>query len=197
MDHFPVVYLTGAPAAGKSSVSQELERRFPLLKVFSYSSELRRVAAQRSGVTMTEDDIRRLSGQVIQPEDIVSLDRQLVDTASKRRDIGPTVIDSHAVTKELYGFRITAFDQDTLKALGPDCIVCLYTSATVTIERIERSARGRPRVSELEANMHTHLQCSVAVQYGILLGKPVYLVDSGGDLGAVVDTVAAKARLAG
>lgn len=197
MAHFPIVYLTGAPAAGKSSVCAELRRRFPTLEVFSYSSELRRVAAQRAGATMTEDDIRRLSGQVIQPEDVVALDRHLVDIATKRRGIGPLVIDSHAVTKEKYGFRVTGFDHSTLRALSPDCIVCLYTSAAIVLSRIEQAPMGRPQVSEFEANMHTQLQGSVAIEYGIVLGRPVYFVDGGNDLGSVVATVAAKARLGG
>lgn len=192
---FPIVYLTGAPATGKSTVCSELSKQLPELRVFSYSTELRKFAGRRTGRPMSEDDIRRLSGIVITPEDVQGLDVELAELAARRRDVGPMIIDSHAVTKEEYGFRVTAFDTATLSSVNPDCIVCLYTSPDVACQRIASDPRGRPQISGFEAGMHTQLQCSVAAQYGVLLGKPVYLVDSSEPLERVVSHVAAKARL--
>jgi adenylate kinase len=195
VNRFPVVYLTGAPATGKSTVCSELSKQLPELLVFSYSAELRKFAERRTGQSMTEDDIRRLSGIAITPEDVQGLDAELAELASRRRDVGPMIIDSHAVTKEVYGFRVTAFDTATLSSVNPDCIVCLYTSPEVACQRIAIDPRGRPQISAFEAGMHTQLQCSVATQYGVLLGKPVHLVDSGAPLERVVGHVTAKARL--
>lgn len=195
VDAFPIVYLTGAPATGKSTVCSELLKRLPALLVFSYSAELRKFAERRTGQSMSEDDIRRLSGLAITPEDVQGLDAELADLAVRRRGMGPMIIDSHAVTKEEYGFRVTAFDTATLSSVKPDCIVCLYTSPEVACRRIASDPRGRPQISDIEAGMHTQLQCSVAAQYGVLIGKPVYLVDSSQPLERVVETVAAKARL--
>ncbi|MBV8035543.1 ATP-binding protein [Roseateles sp.] len=195
VERFPIVYLTGAPATGKSTVCSELSKQLPELLVFSYSAELRKYAERRTGQSMSEDDIRRLSGVAITPEDVQGLDVELAELAARRRDAGPMIIDSHAVTKEVYGFRVTAFDTATLSAVNPDCIVCLYTLPEVACQRIASDPRGRPQISAFEAGMHTQLQCSVAAQYGVLLGKPVYLVDSSEPLERVVAHVAAKARL--
>jgi hypothetical protein len=54
-------------------------------------------------------------------------------------------------------------------------------------------------VPEFEAKMHIDLQAGVATQYGILLGKPVYLIDSSDSISQsdLVATVAARARLNG
>lgn len=194
-EQFPLLYLTGAPASGKSSVCREIERRLPHALVFSYSKELRRFAGKRLGMELSEDDIRRLSGQAITPEDVVGLDREMMELAMEHRRTGPFVIDSHAVTKEHYGFRVTAFSKDQLLELAPDCIVCLYNSPAETCRRIQADQMGRPIVSEFEAGMHTQLQCSVAAEYGVLLGKPVYYIDSSVDLGLVADIVIAKAKL--
>jgi len=91
---------------------------------------------------------------------------------------------------------VTAFGPEKLRALDPDFIVCLYTDPAVACERIRADARGRPQISPFEASMHTQLQCSVAIEYSILLGKPVYFIDSSGSIDSVVDAVATKARLA-
>lgn len=192
---FSVIYLTGAPATGKSTLSRNLAAKYPSLTVFAYSEELRKVLAHRAASPLTEDGIRQLSAKVVTPEDIVALDRVLVDRARSERTRGPFLIDSHPVTKEDYGFRVTGFDIDTLKALNPDLIVCLYVSAQTTISRIGSTPMGRPMVQEFEAQMHTNLQTSVATQYGILLGKPVYLIDSSVPEDELAATVAAKAHL--
>lgn len=194
---FPVVYLTGAPATGKSTLSRNLAAKYASLTVFAYSEELRKMLAHRAASPLTEDGIRQLSAKIVTPDDIVALDRHLVDRVRSERTRGPFLIDSHPVTKEDYGFRVTGFDVETLKALSPDLIVCLYTSAQTMISRIGSSPMGRPMVQEFEAQMHTNMQMSVATQYGILLGKPVYLIDSSAPEDELVSVVAAKARLAG
>lgn len=194
---FPVIYLTGAPATGKSTLSRNLAAKFPALRVFAYSDELRRHLAHRAQSALTEDSIRELSAKVVTSDDIVALDTQLVNRVRTERAEAPFLIDSHPVTKEDYGFRVTAFNVETLRALNPDVIVCLYTSPAVLIERIRSTPMGRPMVREFEAKMHIDLQASVATQYGVLLGKPVYLIDSSIAESDLVATVAARARLDG
>lgn len=194
---FPVIYLTGAPATGKSTLSKNLAAKFPELRVFAYSEELRRRLAHRLQSVITEDSIRELSAKVVTSEDIVSLDTHLVERVRAERAQAPFLIDSHPVTKEDYGFRVTAFNVETLRALNPDVIVCLYTSPEVLLGRIRLAPMGRPMVREFEAKMHIDLQSGVATQYGILLGKPVYLIDSSISQSDLVATVAARARLDG
>ena len=193
-----VIYLTGPPASGKSTLSRNLRSAYPQLVVFAYSEELRdHIASKGSGPSVDEEDIRRLSSRLVTPQDIEELDRKLIDLVRSKRSVQSILIDSHPVTKESYGFRVTGFTLENLRALDPDVIVCLYTSSDVTAARITTSPMGRPAVSRFEADIHTHLQTAVAVQYGILLGKPVYLVDSSVDEQELVEIVAAKSKLSG
>lgn len=173
-----VIYLTGAPASGKSTLSQALRARFSELEVFAYSEQLRAMISSRTGSALEEDDIRRQSASIITREDILALDARLIEIVRTERDRRPILIDSHAVTKETYGYRVTGFSVEQIRALNPDVIVCLFTSSEVMIERIARDAMGRPTVSDFEASFHREIQASVATQYGILLGKPVYFIDS-------------------
>ena len=175
-----VIYLTGAPATGKSTLSRNLVKRIPDLKVFAYSEELRKRLPRKSGgPLLTEDDIRRQSARVVTAEAINQLDQELVDMVQQERCHRSILIDSHPVTKEDYGFRITGFDVPTIQRLSPDVLVCLYASSDVTRARIQVDAMGRPLPSAFESDMHTHLQASVVSQYGVVTGKPVYFFDSG------------------
>lgn len=192
---FPVIYLTGAPATGKSTLARNLAARFPTMRVFAYSEELRRVVAAKTGTTMSEDQIRELSGSVVTTEDVRELDKRLIQDVAVERLTRPFLIDSHPVTKEAYGFRVTGFDVETLRALRPDFVVCLYTSPEVMRGRIKRDPMGRPLVTEFEAQLHTNLQTAVASQYGILSGKPVYLIDGGASEAELVEAVAKEIGL--
>lgn len=174
-----VIYLTGAPATGKSTLSRNLAMKMPELKVFAYSEELRKLLQRKSGgLAMTEDDIRRQSALAVTAEDVLELDEELVDMVERERAHRSILIDSHPVTKEHFGFRVTGFDAPTIQRLNPDVLVCLYASAEVTRTRIQADAMGRPLPTALESDMHTHLQASVVTQYGVLTGKAVYFFDS-------------------
>jgi adenylate kinase len=192
---FPVIYLTGAPATGKSTLARNLATAYPALRVFSYSKELRKFLAQKTSSVLDEDKIRELSAKIVTAEDIQALDKELVHEVAAKRSERPFLVDSHAVTKETYGFRVTGFDIDVLRALQPDLIVCLYTSAETVRSRIASSPMGRPMVTESEALMHIQLQAGLAMQYGILVGKPVYLIDSAVPETELVRTVALRAKL--
>ncbi len=196
MKYNPVIYLTGAPATGKSTVSRGLAKLIPNLRVFTYSEELRRLLAREaSAPLLTEDEIRKHSSSVVTAEHVARLDQELIDEVRAERGKRPFLIDSHPVTKEAYGFRVTAFSAEMVRSLSPDVIVCLYVAAEVVRDRIASSAMGRPQVTTFEAEMHSQLQASVAAQYGVLTGKPVYFVDSSIPQDDLVAVVAARAGL--
>ena len=88
------------------------------------------------------------------------------------------VIDSHPVTKESYGYRITPFSMKLFVQLAPDEIWVLYASPEETRRRIADHDEGRPMITEEEARTHTGLQSSVPATYGIAGGCPVYLFDT-------------------
>ena len=192
---YPVIYLTGAPAAGKSTLCRNLAARFKSLTVFAYSEELRHFISEKTTRLLSEHDIRAQSSIVVTAEDVTALDEQLVARVAVERQSAPFIIDSHPVTKESYGYRITGFSIDARQRLDPDVIICLYTSPEITIQRIGADAMGRPMVSRFEADMHTRLQTAVAAQYGVILGKPVYLLDAAVSPGELVELAAKKAGL--
>ena len=173
-----VIYLTGAPASGKSTLCERLASVVPSLVTYSYSALLRDHVSERMQENLDEAGIRQQSAKLVTRMDVEAVDNWLLEEVREMRKSRHLVIDSHAVTKEDYGFRVTSFKLDQLQALDPDAIICLYVPPHVTRSRIDADAAGRPLPSEFEIEFHAHLQASLATQYAFALGKTCYHLDS-------------------
>lgn len=176
-----VIYLTGAPASGKSSTMHLLSTSMPDLLHWEYGARLTEHLKKRWPEVIQQDDLRRHSASVITAEDVEEVDRSLVAFVADHREMHNIVIDSHPVTKEMFGFRITPFSLEQFSRLSPDEIWVFYASPAVTIQRIVDNPGGRPLITEEEARFHTALQASVAATYGMSVGRAVYLFDTAGD----------------
>lgn len=174
---FQVLYLTGPPASGKSTLTHWLTRRSTSIQAFIYGEVLTKWVGER-GAGFLQDDLRTQSSKVISAEDVRAVDRQLLDFIAANRDRSHIVIDSHAVTKEAYGYRVVQFSSEMLAAAMPTMVCMLYAESQVITGRISRDAQGRPSISSHEADLHTNLQAAVALSYGFQLGVPVYFMDS-------------------
>lgn len=174
-----VIYVTGAPATGKSTVCKSIAATNRGVEVFCYSERLRDYVNQKANSTVDEVEIRERSAGLIEPADVEAVDTLLLGLVNAAHTgEAHLLIDSHAVTKESYGFRVTPFSLEQVQRLGFDAIICLYASSEVLWERIRADAQGRPLPSDYELKLHVELQAAVATQYAVLTGKPCYLIDS-------------------
>jgi adenylate kinase len=191
---FEVVYLTGPPASGKTTLCKRLEAEVPRLAVFHYSSLL--VAHIRSSrpelSELTEDELRERSASIIQASDVETVDRQLIKTVRRIRKASHVIIDSHAVTKEPFGYRVTPFSGTQLRALQPTMIAMIYAEAGEIAQRISRASGGRPSVTVFQADFHTFLQAQIALAYGLQLGLPVYVFDATKSVEPAIEKLASK-----
>ena len=167
-----VIYLRGAPAAGKSSTTGMLTKGLPELLIWEYGARLTDWVMARSDSIADQDDLRTQSACVVKPEDVAEVDRELLDFVERNRAAKHVLIDSHPVTKEGYGYRITPFSLEQFNRLAPDEIWVFYASPEETIRRITDNGGGRPMVTVEEARMHTALQASVAATYSMSVGCP-------------------------
>lgn len=170
--------MTGPPAAGKTTLVKRLRSKFPRLKTFIYSELLTEYLERTERKELSQDDLRKSSAKIITPEIISAVDHSLIKNVSTTRRSHHVLIDSHPMTKEDFGFRVTAFGVPFLRKLKPDRICMLFTSPETVMERIKRKSEGRPTIDEFEANFHCFGQESIAICYGIQLGVPVYFYDS-------------------
>ena len=112
-----VVYLTGAPAAGKSSMTRLLAERVPGLLIWEYGVKLTKYVMGRSAGVADHRDLRTHSAAVVTPEDVAAVDRDLVAFVSW---FARSVLRSHA--------RSTGHSRslpEWLSAVTPHCGVVL------------------------------------------------------------------------
>jgi adenylate kinase len=170
--------LTGPPASGKSTLTSILSERLTPCKTFVYSKLLRDHLSRKLTDRISEKSIRKQSSRVVFAEDVAKVDKELIKSVTKWRKVAHVIIDSHAVTKESYGFRVTPFSMAMLKELKPTLIFMLYAEPSVIRSRIDADSQGRPTITAFEAETHNFLQASVAITYSILQGTCVYFLDS-------------------
>lgn len=173
-----VIYLTGPPASGKSSLAKRLTEASINCKAFVYSEMLAQHVTKRSKVSVSQRSLRSKSSSVVGVSDIAAVDEELIGAVKLARLKSHVVIDSHAVTKETFGFRVTPFSVSQLVMLAPTCIATLVTNPSAVIKRILKHSKGRPQVDEFEAGFHCALQSSLSLMYGWHLGIPMYFFDS-------------------
>jgi adenylate kinase len=186
-----VVYLTGAPATGKSTLTRALKVRIPDLQIFEFGERLT-ARLTDSGQVSDQADLRSQSARAITLDDVRAVDRELLDFVATNRATNPVIMDSHAVTKESYGYRVTPYSLKEFEKLGPTQIWVLYTAPEVARQRIIADAQGRPQITEEEARFHTQLQASVAITYGMHLGTAIHFFDSAVPREQLVDQLVAR-----
>jgi adenylate kinase len=127
--------------------------------------------------SLSVEALREAPSQVITRADVDATDKKLIGLVGDLRKHKHVLVDSHPMSKEPYGFRITPFTQAQISELSPDVIVCLYADPAEIARRIHEDAAGRPLPSEFELSMHVTLQATVAAQYAYTLGVACHLLD--------------------
>jgi adenylate kinase len=162
--------------------------------VWEYGAMLTQLLQRRQTELLQQAELRQRSSGLVSSDDIKALDQELLSFVAVNRGKSPLLIDSHPVTKESFGYRTTAFSSSQILDLRPDEIWVLYSSPEETVRRIEASPNGRPQVTCSEAAMHTSLQASVAVNYGIIVGCPIYFFDTEHDPNVLTDRLEARIK---
>lgn len=138
-DRYKVIYLTGAPATGKSTLCWHVKNRLRNIVTYSYSELLRDYVNRNSSSLVDECDIRQQSASIVTSYAVKEVDKWLHNELQTKRVSQHSIIDSHPVTKEEYGFRVTPFNPEQLNGIDPDIIICLYAKPDVIAERIRKT----------------------------------------------------------
>jgi adenylate kinase len=184
----PTVYLTGAPATGKTSVATYLHDTYGA-RVFSYGQALREHAALRG---ISHEELRQKSSSVVRKELIGELDASLPGLLAEWRNTGPVIIDSHAVTSEPWGLRAIPYSRNALLRLGLTRIVCLMADGQTLFDRIDRDPAGRRSEDRWKLGQLNNAQVALAASYAHTTGLPVCAIDARRPLDEVCAAVAAQ-----
>lgn len=173
-----VVMVTGAAGTGKSTLCRLAVETIRPLKKVDYGGLLLERKKRQGHAGLTYDDIRSKSASLVTQEDVLATDEMLIESLPQLRTAGHVLIDSHAVTREAFGYRITHYSFAQLQRLALDAVVVTYCEPNEVVARRERDPQGRPPISAFEAQHHMTLQESVAITYAISCGCPCYLLDT-------------------
>jgi adenylate kinase len=130
------------------------------------------------GVSLSYDELRDRSASVIAPSNVRNLDEEVIAKISQMRVDSDVILDSHAVTRETYGFRAVPFSLDQLRRLALDGVMVLRCDAEVLLTRMDKDRQGRRQVTAELAREHQLLQEGIGVSYAIACGCPIYVLDT-------------------
>lgn len=182
---YKVILLTGVPASGKSTISSEIKKLFQPIKTIDYGAVLLDYL-RKSREDLTYENMRYESSGVIKKEDVRKVDEHLISKIQSIRKSTNVIIDSHAVTKEHYGYRVTPFDLIQLNQLSLDAVIVLNTEIAKICIRIEKKPGGRQVVSKQQIKRHMRLIDSQAITYGIIGKCPIYFIEDQNKRGTVI-----------
>lgn len=172
---FETILLTGAAGTGKSTLARAMagDERFA---VFEYGAEIvRQVAASNPQVTQAQT--RAETHNHVSAHHIEATDEALQRFVAANQGRRHVVIDSHAVTKERYGFRAAPFTSERLAGAGLSRIVVLHCEPDVLLNRIRANPDGRPELSLWEASKYIALQEALAIAYATICGISIHFLD--------------------
>jgi adenylate kinase len=172
-----VFLLTGAPATGKSTLRKNLVEQVANLMAFDYG-ELLLQKKRAEGVDLTYEAMRSQSSRSITSRHVAEMDEQVIRRISQLRTSSHIIIDSHAVTREEFGFRAVPFSSEQLRRIAFDAVVSLRCDSEAILSRIANDSGGRLSVTRELAQEHQILQESVGLTYAITCGCPFFVLDS-------------------
>lgn len=173
------IYLTGAPATGKSTVIKLLSEESDKIKVFEYGKEMAKHLSIKNKSNIEQSLMKSGIESLVTENDINIVNEKMKDFIDKNIGSYHTIIDTHQITKEKYGFKLKTFSSEQLTELRIDEIWVLYCDSKVIKERIILKSGGRPITEEFESDFHSYTQSNLAILYSMIKDVPIYFFNSG------------------
>ena len=186
-----VILLTGAPGTGKSTLRQSLESCIPSLQHFDYGELLLR-RKEQEGIQLSYEQLREQSASVITPEDVSNTDEWVAAEIGRLRATCDVIIDSHALTREDYGFRAIPYTVHQLNEIQFDAIIALRCDPEILITRVAADPKGRRGLTVELAREIQVLQEALGLHYAVASGCTAFVIDASERTAAEVRALAVR-----
>jgi adenylate kinase len=173
-----LIYLTGVPGSGKTTASTILESNFSDIHVIRYGDVIRDKLNEQ-GASLQHANLRELSSEVITINTLDSVDNTIYSLIQQFINSKNVILESHGVTREDYGFRVTPFkSQHDLLRLNIHAVVYISSPSGIILQRVEQERMGRKEVAEEQLNVNLRVQESMALNCATICGCPLYIVEN-------------------
>jgi len=147
------------------------------LQHFDYGELLLRRKKQE-GIVLRYEELREQSSAVVSSKDVSDTDEWVASEIARLRATCDVIIDSHALTREEYGFRAIPYSTRQLDAIKFDAIVVLRCDPQVLITRVSADPRGRRGLTiELARDIQV-LQEALGLHYAVVSGCTAFVIDT-------------------
>jgi adenylate kinase len=153
-----VFLLTGVPGVGKTTVSKKLGELIDPLEIISFGEVILNARADDQP-RITHSELRRNPTSEATMRTIKNASELLVLRLHELRTRTNVIIDSHAVAKDRYGFRVTPDGISLLSRIGLRAIFVLHANHDEVRRRLKIDTKGR-------------------ISYGVATGCPVFVLNA-------------------
>lgn len=172
------VLITGAPGCGKTTLLSRMSEKYTPLETVDFGKLLLDLKKAQGHETLTYEQMRTDSSVIITSDDVQQLDEILIRDMPSMLLKNNVLIDSHAVTSETYGARITSYSADQLQRLGLSAVIMVWCEPRALFDRIQANPDGRAISTLGKVSYIQELQGSLAGTYGVLSGCRTFVVDN-------------------
>lgn len=177
---FNVAYLTGVPGSGKSTICSRLLRSRNDVEIISFGKFLKERLA-RKHPDLSYQEMRAASAELISPALVKLVEEDVISRVSQSRSSKHVFIDTHAVTKAQYGFRLTPFSLRSIRALNPTFYITVIASLETISKRMTENSDGRLLLNNWQAETEAILQNTLTTAYSVETGSPSYYLENNSD----------------
>ena len=186
---FKSVLITGAPGVGKSTLTKGLTSTYKDVRSFNYGQILLEFIRRRHR-DATYEDMRERSSELVTPEDVVQADHMVVERLQVELRSAHMLLDSHAVTFESYGNRVTAYNRTEVESLNLGCVIVIELAPEELLSRATADPKGRTWSTAVQAERLQRLQSSLAMTYAVLAGCRMFVLDGSAPPDELLDSSA-------
>jgi adenylate kinase len=172
-----VILVTGLPGTGKTTLLTELASRLKPVEVINFGDLILK-EARVEDTELTRAELRSQPTLRAKHRYIDKARHNLLSHVANNRNLTNIFIDSHAVTVDSYGYRVTPDSHSFMRDLKLDAIVSLHVDHDLLIERLSGNLGGRILPDRQDLCELQSLQDAVAVSYATVLGCPVFVLNA-------------------
>lgn len=184
-----VCLMTGVPGVGKTSVCAGLTNKFPKRYRHLPFGRLIRQVLSEAGEEISEKALRQDVTAFVTPAVLAAATDELIRQTHSGASSTWTLIDSHAVSQDWYGYLVTPDGSAYFSRVKYDAIVNLYADEVAVLARSHTASSGRRALTAADVALHAQLQAAVSIQYASYAQCPLYFISADTTLEDVVSSV--------